>query len=97
MSRPIPIIRKEMQLCASEIRKSYPCSPLADKLECWAEDMWRKSPVSVAPKKIRKMTAGTAEAIRAEHRNNPNLSQLDLARLFDTNPGRVSEALNMKV
>lgn len=59
-----------------------------------AESARRKSPISVAPERIRPLSEGVKEAVRAEHRARPHLSQLELAQRFNTNPGRISEALN---
>lgn len=61
------------------------------------DHMFRESPVRRAPRKLRAMDAATAARIRDYAQRWPDLSQLEIANAFDTNPGRVSEALNYKV
>lgn len=58
------------------------------------ESMKRKPPISVAPKRIRPMPEADKHKCRAMHRAYPHMSQLELAKHFNTNPGRISEALN---
>ena len=67
---------------------------LASRLRRMADDTKRKPPISVAPRRIRPLTEEAKAEVRRMHRLDPSRSQLDLARLFNTNPGRISEALN---
>lgn len=70
----------------------------ANEIRAVVEDhMHRATPVRRAPPKCRKLDPATAMRIRDYAQQHPNLSQLDIANAFGTNPGRVSEALNYKV
>lgn len=87
----IPKAREELLALASK----YPSHPMAGAIrDIVDERMFRQLPVRKAPRKIARLTPAQAEAIRAEARVRPNASQLELANMFGTNPGRVSEALN---
>lgn len=94
----IPKARERIRELA-DLLYSYGGVPVQviDTLEEIEGMMYRKSPVSRAKPRIRKLTPALAEAIRATWNANPELSQLEIARIHDTNPGRVSEALNWKV
>lgn len=61
-----------------------------------AEATKRRSPKSKAPTKSATMTPEMAAEIRAVKKANPSLSQMEIARQFNVNPGRVSEALRGK-
>lgn len=61
------------------------------------DHMYRELPVRRAPRKMRKMDPATAARIRDYAQQHPDLSMLEIANAFGTNPGRVSEALNYKV
>lgn len=100
MSRPIPEVRQDMLRLATEIVSLTPENVgalkrgLASRLRRLAEDTKRKPPISVAPRKIRPLTDEEKVQVRRQHKLYPHLSQLDLANNFNTNPGRISEALN---
>lgn len=100
MSRPIPEVRQDMLRLATEIANLTPETVyalkrgLASRLRRLADDTKRKPPISVAPRRIRPLSDDDKEAVRQAHRRDPTRSQLELARLFNTNPGRISEALN---
>ncbi len=100
MSRPIPEVRASMLKLAERISSAsvmtFPAlkRQWAQELRRLADDTKRKPPISVARKRIAPLTDGQKEALRAEHRARPHLSQLELAIIFNTNPGRISEALN---
>ena len=58
-----------------------------------ADHLRRRSPISRAPVKSQPITPALQRAIVAAYRENPARSQLEIARQFNVNPGRVSEAL----
>ncbi|UCR81403.1 hypothetical protein [Brevundimonas phage AA] len=100
MSRPIPEIRRDLDRLAERILGMTPDvfatqkRSIAEQLRRLSTDARRKPPISVAPRKIRPLTDDEKIRVRAAHRSEPNLSQLELANRFNTNPGRISEALN---
>jgi hypothetical protein len=100
MSRPIPEIRADLDRLAERISGMSAVvfltqkRSIAEQLRRLSADARRKPPISVAPRKIRPLTDEEKAKVRMAHRNEPNLSQLELANRFNTNPGRISEALN---
>ena len=66
------------------------------RLEAIAAKAVRKPCLRRAKPQFRKLTPEDAKRIRAFADDNPDASYLDIARACDTNPGRVSEALNYK-
>jgi hypothetical protein len=87
----IPRAREELLALA----RRYPAHPMAAAIrDIVDEQMFRNPPVRVTRRKLPKLTPEMAEAIRAEARARPNASQLEIANLLGTNPGRVSEAMN---
>lgn len=76
-----------------EMKRISP-SYAARMLRNLADGTKRKPPISVAPRRIRPLDAETRAKVRESHRINPDMSQLELARVYNTNPGRISEALN---
>lgn len=56
--------------------------------------MHRKPPIRVARSKRPQPTAETCALIRAYAAANPDAAQQDIANKYNTNAGRVSEALN---
>jgi predicted aldo/keto reductase-like oxidoreductase len=63
------------------------------ELATLAEETKRRKPVMKTKPKHRGMTPELAEAIRQFRRANPQASQVEIARHFFVNPGRVSEVL----
>lgn len=61
-----------------------------------AQEMSRRPPRQRAPATSTPMTPELADEIRAMRKANPKMSQMDIARSFNVNPGRVSEALRGK-
>ena len=61
------------------------------------DHLFRSPPVRRAKRKLRRLDTATAALVRDYAQQNPDASYMDIAREFDTNPGRVSEALNYKV
>jgi hypothetical protein len=68
--------------------------PLKARLTRVEAMLYRKTPVRVAPRQLRDFDADTAAEVRAYARANPVATQMQIATKFNTNPGRVSEALN---
>jgi hypothetical protein len=58
-----------------------------------ANELARRPANTRAPKFSAKMTNAIGNRVRAYHINNPNDTQAEIARHFNVNPGRVSEAL----
>lgn len=68
----------------------------ATRLEAIVDKSFRKPCLRRAKPRFKKLTPEDAQRIRAFADSNPDASYLDIARACDTNPGRVSEALNYK-
>ena len=58
-----------------------------------AARIMRRKPVRKAESVSRRCTAELRGEIREFAMNNPNMSYAEVARRFDVNPGRVSEAM----
>lgn len=91
----IILVREAMSTLAKDLRHGY-VSPqyAANMIDKLADATKRKPAVSKAPKRIRPLSEETRAKVRETHRINPTMSQLELANLYNTNPGRISEALN---
>lgn len=93
--QPIPTVRDALEALAADMLSGRIHSSVAGaKLKELAGSLRRKPPISVAPRRIRPLSYQAKILVRAWHRNNPDMSQLELANKFNTNPGRISEALN---
>lgn len=57
-----------------------------------ADAMSRRRPVKRATPRSARMTDTLRDQIRAYVRANPSKSQLEVSRVFNVNPGRISEA-----
>lgn len=84
--RSIPQIRVRMRELADDHG--------IDELHDLADDTYRSTPVTRAPRSSAPLTPQLAQKIRNFQAKNPNLHQRDIAHRFNVNPGRVSEALN---
>jgi hypothetical protein len=74
---------------------------LANELDCGelsdlADEIGRRSPRQRAPTSSVPMTDALRERIRAMKAAEPDLSQAEIGRRLNLNPGRVSEALRGK-
>jgi Mn-dependent DtxR family transcriptional regulator len=58
--------------------------------------MARRKPKTVAPARSRPITPSLKVMIRLFAANNPTMSQVEIGRAFNVNPGRVSEAIRGK-
>jgi hypothetical protein len=58
-----------------------------------ADELDRRKPIKVAARSSTPMTDRLRKEIRTYSKANPNAPQTDIARHFNVNPGRVSEAL----
>jgi hypothetical protein len=67
-----------------------------DELNGLADEMGRRSPRQRAPTSSAQMTDALREQIRAIKAAEPELSQAEIGRRLNLNPGRVSEALRGK-
>jgi len=56
----------------------------------------RRKPVNIAPPAARRMTKQLAADIRSHAREHPTWTQMQIAKKFGVNPGRVSEAIRGK-
>lgn len=97
ISGPTSIIevRAAMEDLAKDMDKGVVSPKYAAKMiRSLAEATKRKPAVSRAPKRIAPLSPEERIRVRAAHKAEPHLSQLELANRFGTNPGRISEALN---
>jgi hypothetical protein len=67
-----------------------------DELNELADEIGRRSPRQRAPISSAPMTDALRAQIRAVKAAEPDLSQAEIGRRFNLNPGRVSEALRGK-
>jgi hypothetical protein len=67
-----------------------------DELDELADEIGRRSPRQRAPISSAPMTDALRAQIRAVKAAEPDLSQAEIGRRFNLNPGRVSEALRGK-
>ncbi|MFN4278330.1 MAG: hypothetical protein ACK4FJ_18710 [Ferrovibrio sp.] len=81
----IPEIRERLQLLA--ILHGIP------ELEVLADELKRRSSGKRPPRVAQPMTPQLAQTIRQYAALNPDVPQYEMARVFNVNPGRVSEAL----
>lgn len=95
----IPEARRQLGLIADRLEQGALGRPaMAQEVRnIIDQQMHRESPVRRAPRKLCRMDPDTARLIRHYANNNPEASQLEIANVFNTNPGRVSEALNWKI
>ena len=99
---PIPVIRQLLWDLAREMKaeRSYiapfTVQAYGKRLDAIVDKSFRKPCLRRAKPQFRKLTPEDAKRIRAFAEDNPDASYLDIARACDTNPGRVSEALNYK-
>jgi hypothetical protein len=82
----IPEIRDRLRELAGEL--SCP------ELDLLASELSRRPVRRRAAPSSAPMTAEMRDAIRAFHIAHPDRPQVEVARVFNVNPGRVSEALN---
>jgi hypothetical protein len=69
---------------------------LSAKLRTYANEMGRRPAQERRAPQSATMTPELAAEIRKYHQTNQHLTQTAIARHFNVNPGRVSEALNGK-
>lgn len=100
MGLPIPDIRERLERIADELENPllFPRTTvdIAKELRKLAEASRRFAAVTQAPVASRRMTPELAEEIIQCHRDNPELTQEQIAQRFGVAGGRVSEALNGK-
>lgn len=84
----LPDIAKRLR----ELAVSIPCPELDDL----ADQIGRRAVGARAPATSAKMTDEIREQIQQIHKENPKLSQQEIARRVGVNPGRVSETLHGK-
>jgi|688.fasta_scaffold1251692_2 hypothetical protein len=68
-------------------------SDIAKRLRKLALEIPRRKPYSRGPAKSAPITAALRQKIRDFYFSNPGLTQLEVGRKFNVNPGRVSEAI----
>lgn len=95
----IPAARERLSQLANDLETVSPMPKYTARVirKIIEEEMFRAVPVSRAPRKIKPLTPEQIAGIKEQHRLRPDMSQLELAKMFNSNPGRVSEALNGKV
>jgi len=90
--RTIPELREEIWEIAGRIAAKYPKE--AKNLRAIWSELHRASPTRPrAPVKHRPLSEREAEKVRAYAFAHPNVHLNEIANVFNTNPGRVSEAL----
>lgn len=86
--RTIPQIRERLHELAGELG--------VPELAMLAEETKRRPVVRRARARSARMSDEVAQAIRAYVRARPGVSHMDVAKVFDVNTGRVSEAIRGK-
>lgn len=95
--RTIPEIRHRLREIACELRQQG-LTDTGDEIWQLAQETIRNSPSRKrAPVKHAPLTLADKAAIRLYAKLNPDAHLSEIASHFDTNPGRVSEALAEKV
>jgi hypothetical protein len=90
----VPEVAARMRNIAEDIRGQFP--PIAEELAALADELKRR------PRSIRSaitsvhITPKLLNEIRQYAEDNPHFSHQAIARKFNVNPGRVSEALRGK-
>lgn len=79
----------EIQTRLHELAVQLGCA----ELSTLANELSRRRSPRRAAVNSQPMTPELKDAIRAYHRAHPQAAQTDIARVFNVNPGRVSEAL----
>jgi hypothetical protein len=69
---------------------------LAARIKSLADELRRRRPRTVAEPRSTPTTPLMMNAIRHYHAAHPDKPQTEIARIFNVNPGRVSEALRGK-
>jgi hypothetical protein len=87
----IPEIREELFEIADCIQESEP--EAAAKIRMLAEETKRRPAVRKTPVRSAKFDADMRSKIKERARFLPGASEVELAREFNVNPGRISEAL----
>ena len=82
----IPEIRKRLLAIAANLGNV--------EIASLANELVRRPPVRRSKVSSQPMTPAIKRAIRHYARRHPNASQTEIARHFNVNPGRVSEAIN---
>ena len=86
----IPTIQSRLADLITEIRE------LTDEAEALVDELSRRKPAKRARATARPMTETVRAQIRATARQNPDMSQREIAEKLKINPGRVSETLRGK-
>lgn len=81
----IPEVRDELRRIAEEF--SIP------RLHDLADELIRRPTVRRTKVKSNKVTIDVEASIRSFARRNPDMSYVEIARYYNINPGRVSEAI----
>ena len=89
----IPEIAESIRAMAFDPRLP---ADLSAKLRTYASEMGRRPARERRPSQSATMTPELAAEIRRYHQTNQHLTQTAIARHFNVNPGRVSEAINGK-
>jgi hypothetical protein len=84
----IPEVREELHKIANDF--SIP------RLHQLADELARRPQARRAKVKSARLTEGMEDSIKAFARRQPHLSFVEIARYYNVNPGRVSEAISGK-
>lgn len=89
------VVREALALLATDLSMGRISPAFAAKMiQRLSQGLHRKKPIRVAPKRMKPLTAEQRAHVRHYAAQWPDMSQLELAVRFNTNPGRISEALN---
>ena len=81
----IPEVREELRQMAEQLG--------IPRLHDLADELLRRPTVRKTRVKSTKVTVDVETSIRSFARRNPDMSYVEIARYYNVNPGRVSEAI----
>jgi hypothetical protein len=84
---PIPVPQVRKRLAELAVKHQIP------ELAVLSAGLYRRKPAAIAPSSSRSMTPELAAQILAYADQHPLMTQAEIGRHFDVNPGRVSEVL----
>jgi hypothetical protein len=93
----IPEVRDEIAMINSRLMEiSREMQDAIERLAALNEELVRRSPVNVAPRSSTRMTPSLRQQINVYATANPGKTLSDIGKMFNVNPGRVSEAVRGK-
>jgi isocitrate/isopropylmalate dehydrogenase len=93
----IPEVRAEIAMINSRLMEiNREMQDAIERLDALTKELVRRPPVNVAPRSSTRMTSALRQQIKAYATANPCKTHSDIGRMFNVNPGRVSEAVRGK-